>query len=89
LDANRWNFCRCRIPDIRGYGNATGAAHYQYQKGFVLQEFWEMTRGNLKRQMRNPVANAIVMEKIDRGVRPGFQDVLLEINEEIETQLDE
>ena len=48
-----------------------------------------MTRGNLKRQMRNPVANAIVMEKIDRGVRPGFQDVLLEINEEIETQLDE
>lgn len=64
-------------------------AHYQFQKGFVSQEFWDMTRGNLRRQMMSPVANAIVLEKIDRGVRPDFRDVLLDINEEIETQLDE
>ena len=31
----------------------------------------------------------IVLEKTDRGVRPGFRDVLLKISEELETQLDD
>lgn len=37
-------------------------------------------------EMMNPVANAIVMDKIDRGVRPDFRDVVIRINEELKTQ---
>jgi len=40
-------------------------------------------------EMRQAQEISMSLEEIDRGVRPGFRDVLLEINEEIETQLDE
>ena len=48
---------------LLGVFNLYDNAHYQYQKGFVSQEFWDMTRGNLKNQMMNPVANAIFFEQ--------------------------
>jgi hypothetical protein len=61
-------------------------AHYQYQKGFVSQEFWDMTRGSLKSQMINPVANDIFLKKVDQGIRPDFRDVLLKISKELDAQ---
>ena len=73
---------------LLGVFNLYDNAHYQYQKGFVSQEFWDMTRGNLKNQMMNPVANAIFLKKVDQGVRPDFRDVVLKISKEIEAQPD-
>ncbi len=64
-------------------------AHYQYQKGFVSQEFWDMTHASLKSQMMNSVTYTIFLEKVDRGARPEFRDVVLLISEELETRLDE
>jgi hypothetical protein len=58
-------------------------AHYQYQKGFVSQEFWEITRESMKSQMMNPVTNAIFLEKLDRGVRPDFRYVVIKIDKEL------
>jgi hypothetical protein len=63
-------------------------AHYQYQKGFVSQGFWDMTRASLKTQMMNPVTNAIFLSTIDRGARPDFSELVLQINEELETRSD-
>ena len=64
-------------------------AHYQYQKGFVSQGFWDMTRSSLKTQMMNPVTNAIFLGTVDRGARPDFGELVLQINKEIETQSEE
>ena len=61
-------------------------AHLQYQKGFLSEEFWGMTRENLKLQMMNPFANTIFLEKVNHGARPDFRDVVLSINEELESQ---
>lgn len=58
-------------------------AHYQYQKGFVSQEFWDITRESMKSQMINPVTNAIFLEKLDRGTRPDFRDTVIIINNEL------
>jgi hypothetical protein len=63
-------------------------AHYQYQQGFVSEEFWNMTFGSLKIQMMNPVTRTIFREKVDRGVRPEFRDIVLSIDEELETNRD-
>jgi len=63
-------------------------AHYQYQEGFVSQEFWNMTRENLKGQMMNPVGNAIFLKKVDQGILPDFRDVILEISKELEARPD-
>ena len=73
---------------LLGVFNLYDNAHYQYQKGFVSQEFWGMTRGNLKSQMMNPVASAIFLKKVDQGIRPDFRDVVLKISNELEAQLD-
>lgn len=58
-------------------------AYYQYQQGFVTDEFWEMTRGNLRNQMSNPVARHIILDKVERGIRPEFRDEILRIDEEL------
>jgi hypothetical protein len=60
-------------------------AHIQYEKGFVSEEFWGMTRVNLKLQMMNPFANTIFVEKVNQGARPGFRNVVLSVNEELRT----
>jgi hypothetical protein len=61
-------------------------AHYQYQSGFLSDEFWLMIQQNIKTYMANPVARDIFLEKIERGIRPGFRDVLLEINAQLEIE---
>ncbi|MGD8357055.1 MAG: hypothetical protein PVJ33_01350 [Lysobacterales bacterium] len=60
-------------------------AHYQYQQGFVSQEFWDSALASLKFQMSNPLARAIILERVERGVRPDFRDVVLGIDAELET----
>jgi hypothetical protein len=64
-------------------------AHYQYQSGFLSDEFWVMIQQNIKTYMANPVARKLFLEKTERGVRPGFRDVLLEIDAELESELGE
>jgi hypothetical protein len=73
---------------LLGVFNLYDNAHYQYQKGFVSQEFWDMTRGNLKSQMMNSVANDIFLKKVDQGIRSDFRDVVLKISKELEAQPD-
>lgn len=60
-------------------------AHLQYETGFVPEEFWAMTRENLKRQMQNPFANRVFIEKVEDLARPGFRDVVLSINDELDS----
>ena len=64
-------------------------AHYQYQAGFVSNEFWEMTRGSLKNIMEVPVANGILAAISKQGGRPEFRDLVREIGEQLEMQADE
>jgi hypothetical protein len=64
-------------------------AHYQYQQGFVSEEFWLMTRGSLKGLMMNSVTKAVFLERLDLAVRTEFRDVVLSISEELETKRDE
>lgn len=59
-------------------------AHLQYEMGFVSEEFWGMTRENLKRQMSNPFVNRVFMQKADDLARPSFRDIVLSVNEELE-----
>jgi len=64
-------------------------AHYQYQSGFLSDEFWVMIEENIRIYMANPVARKVMLDKAEGGVRPAFRDVLLRINEEIENGLRE
>jgi len=45
-----------------------------------------MTRASLKSQVMNPVTYDVFMNTIDRGARPEFRNVVLEISKELETQ---
>lgn len=58
-------------------------AHFQYQEGFVSEGFWDMTRASLKLQMMNPITHTIFVEKVSRGARPDFRDVVLGVSEEL------
>ena len=61
-------------------------AHIQYEMGFLSEEFWAMTRENLKLQMSNPAANRVFVQKANDLARPSFRDVVLSINEELRIQ---
>lgn len=58
-------------------------AHFQYQQGFVSEEFWTVTRENMKALMSIPVMNKMVMDRLPIQGRPEFQAVVLEVNEEL------
>lgn len=58
-------------------------AHYQYQVGFVSEEFWTTTRKSLKILMSRPVVNDMILDRLDFQGRPEFQDVVRSINEEL------
>ena len=60
-------------------------AHYQYQQGFVSQEFWDSALASVRFQMSNPLARAIILERVERGVRPDFRDVVIGIDEELKS----
>ena len=64
-------------------------AHYQYQEGFVTEGFWASTRASLKNLMKNPVANAVFVERLDASMRPEFRSVVISILEEPEEKPDE
>ena len=64
-------------------------AHYQYQQGFVSEGFWETTRASLKSLMKNPVAKAVFLERLDLGMRPEFRTVVLSISSELKEELEE
>ena len=58
-------------------------AHFQYQQGFVSEEFWQVTRENLKSMMKIPVLNEMVLGRLPIQGRPEFQALVLEINKEL------
>jgi len=58
-------------------------AHYQYQEGFVSEEFWATTRTNMKGLMSHSATNAMVMERIGVQGRPEFKAVVRSIDEEL------
>jgi hypothetical protein len=64
-------------------------AHLQHQKGFVSDEFWEMTRASLKLQMKDSIANSVFLEKASVRARPAFRDVVLSISEELQAEFDD
>lgn len=64
-------------------------AHYQYQQGFVTEGFWASTRASLKNLMKNPVANAVFVERLDASMRPEFRSVVVSILAEQEEKPDE
>ena len=64
-------------------------AHYQYQEGFVTEGFWASTRASLKNLMKNPVANAVFVERLDASMRPEFRSVVISILAELEERPDE
>ena len=61
-------------------------AHYQYQVGFVTEEFWMTTRRSLTALMSYPAVNAMIMDRLDYQGRPEFKDVVRSINEELRTR---
>lgn len=63
-------------------------AHYQYQEGFVTEGFWASTRASLKNLMKNPVANAVFVERLDASMRPEFRSVVISILTELEEKPD-
>jgi hypothetical protein len=56
-------------------------AHYQYQAGFVSEEFWGMTREGLKKNMEIPVVREIFIELSDGRGRPEFRSLVKEVVE--------
>ena len=58
-------------------------AHFQYQQGFVSEEFWLATRANLKSWMNLSAFRAIILERIDVQGRPDFKSVVHSIDEEM------
>jgi len=71
------------VQTLAGLFHLFDNAHYQFQQGFVSEEFWGMTRANLKAQMANPFTYEVFMNTVDRGARPEFRDLVLQISEEL------
>lgn len=64
-------------------------AHYQYQQGFVSEEFWATSRASLKRFMENPVVRDVIMARLDTGMRPEFRAVVVSVGEELKITQDD
>ena len=58
-------------------------AHYQFQEGFVSEEFWVTTRNSMKGLMSHDVVNAIILDRLEFQGRPEFQEVVMSIDEEL------
>ena len=63
-------------------------AHYQYQEGFVSEEFWIATQSSLKGWMRHSAFNAIIMERVEVQGRPEFKAVVRSIDKELRRDVD-
>ena len=70
---------RMTIAVLHLYDNA----HFQYQQGFVSEEFWMATRTNLKSWMRYSALNAMISKRMDVQGRPEFKAVVRSIAEEL------
>ena len=64
-------------------------AHFQYQQGFVSEEFWMATRASLKSWMRYGTLNAIILERMDIQGRPEFKAVVRSIDDELRKDSDD
>lgn len=64
-------------------------AHYQYQAGFVSEDFWESTRESLTRMMEIPTVNRILLRVSNRAGRPDFRNLVQEIGQQPEVQVDD
>jgi hypothetical protein len=64
-------------------------AHYQYQVGFVSEEFWEASRGSLSGFMEAPIVYDIFADISKRAGRPEFRDLVREIGKQLDTQEDD
>lgn len=58
-------------------------AHYQYQQGFVSEQFWSATRSSMEGWMRNGELSAIFVERMNHQGRPEFKNVVRAIDEEL------
>lgn len=61
-------------------------AYYQYQQGFVSDDFWLTTRRSMKAMMSNPFAESVFMERLDVAGRPEFREEVLGIQEELTSE---
>ena len=61
-------------------------AHFQYQNGFVSEEFWLTTRASVKSFIAPPAINAIVMDRLSVQGREEFKSVVRVISEELHAE---
>jgi len=53
-------------------------AHYQYEQGFVDDDFWSMTYNSLLSALKDPITKEVFMDRVKIGVRPSFEKLILE-----------
>lgn len=59
-------------------------AHYQFTQGFLSEERWLGTRNDIKGALEHPLWNTFVFDLWFNKMRLGFQDVLIQIAQELE-----
>ena len=64
-------------------------AHYQYQMGFVSEEFWDTTRSSMTLFMRPAVIRSIFRDRLPYQGRPEFQALVRAIDAELDAADDQ
>ena len=60
--------------------------HYQYQQGFVSDEYWAVTQESMKGVMSNAFAHAVFLERLDVAGRNDFKEVIARVSNELRQQ---
>ena len=55
-------------------------AHYQYEAGFVSEDFWAITRESIRIMRENPAVESIFADIVRRAGRPGFREFLRQMD---------
>jgi hypothetical protein len=64
-------------------------AYFQYQQGFVSEEFWMVTRNSLKGWMNYSALNTIILDRMNVQGRPEFSALVRSIAEEVREDTDD
>ena len=60
-------------------------SHYQYVKGYLDEEHWQLIRLLIRRQLQNPITREGLLGD---GVRPSFRHIVEEIDRELGAETD-
>ncbi|MEM7430801.1 MAG: hypothetical protein AAF351_02560 [Pseudomonadota bacterium] len=59
-------------------------AHYQYQQGFISEEFWNSSRDNMRGWLQNETTRKIFVERINVQGRPEFKEVIRALDAKVD-----